>query len=1259
MSGKRANIFDQGRPESPYEDRDGPAEVPQRATAAQLATRKIKTAKARRPATGNSTTLFSSGQQSPFGIAATAPASSSTSNGFFGGNGMFGGNTTNSFPPAQSSAPSNSFTNSSFPAFGTSASTSTTTTFNPQPPSSTAFSFAAAGTTPNIFNSTNGASMMNGNNNGNANGSSAPFGGSNSMFSSQTPTTSGGLFGTSSGLSSTSMFGTSSAAPISSTTPAAAPAPFAFGGGVSAPAQNNTIAPATQNNMFSGFGSNTQPGGMAQKGAPQNGLFGMGTTAQGSGAATSTAPSTTSLFGFGSNPQPNTSATTTAPLLNMFGPTAAPSSNMFGTPSESTSVFGQQTPQTQTNASSTAGNPFANIKAPEEKENTPKPSLFSSIKTPAPSIGTTTEASKPSLFSSLAKPAPAASTPGFSLFGGLQNKDSGSEKSSGVATPSASEAGKSNLFAGGLSTPQPAKTAQTEKPQANLFSAAQPKTNSGLFSQSFQPENHNSGNTFKPASTFSGFNQSSTSTGLSKDTTTQSTTTKAASNPFASISTPPADRPNLFVQSKEQASISSPSAMSAPTGPLSSNDMSNGPELPRIPKAHVPKEWNTAVAPSALISDSSHSLLISLTAQLQQLNENYRAKLNKLPPAADWAALSLWHHQHSSAIKTKIDIAKKQRAAAKGVTGNESSLSTKRKVNDQSPEDRDNSPTKRARPANAVSTPTPQPSIPTPKFNPPATATSSIFAKAINNKPSAPTEPSKPHASEPSQPTATGFQPSFSASNGAVTSQPLFSASGFKPTTSTSTGGSGGFKPVTSSTSGGFASQFAASAKTYEQLAAERKKKAMDEDYDSDDETKAEWSARYDKKEAERIAKEKAAAALTPAFSLSKPVSGASTPGLFTPRPASPALSTGGQSVFDAGSTAQTPSSNIFGHLSSGPSSNNQEESDEEDARLRNDQFVGSVEPTTPPKRKFGESETEADDSHDERTITKQNNTLKGSLMSRMTRGDGDGSESEKENSNAGSIFGQTNGTQTPTNKPFSFFDFGAAGAKTAPPKSDTFAGDQTFKPGTPIKFGEGAATEKKAAPTFQFQPASASTTPSKPPPASLFNFGLSGLTSAPSSVFSSRAATPLSEAETSAASAAEDDEEGTKHEQVDLSKLTEGELEANEVVFETEQALAKHQVDKGDGTKAWENFARGPLYILKDKVTGKCFVRIRISSGQTPLNYSILPALKSNVTGSSGKMVQATMPKKEGGFTQFFISLRTPEIARELSEKYNASLPS
>jgi hypothetical protein len=41
MSGKRANTFGQGRPERPYEEREEEAaEIPQKATAAQLAARK-------------------------------------------------------------------------------------------------------------------------------------------------------------------------------------------------------------------------------------------------------------------------------------------------------------------------------------------------------------------------------------------------------------------------------------------------------------------------------------------------------------------------------------------------------------------------------------------------------------------------------------------------------------------------------------------------------------------------------------------------------------------------------------------------------------------------------------------------------------------------------------------------------------------------------------------------------------------------------------------------------------------------------------------------------------------------------------------------------------------------------------------------------------------------------------------------------------------------------------------------------------------
>jgi hypothetical protein len=1305
-------------------------------------------------------------------------------NGFGGpgGNTTFGA-TMNSFPP-QPAAPSNTFGNpaASFPspAFGAS---NQNTAFNPQPPSSTGFNFTAGGANP-FAQSTPSAPTTNGNTPAPAFGGSAsmfgnnqqqgnPFGGlgqnnttssapSSGMFGTSSSTPSGGMFGASNAAPSGGMFGTTSGAPNAMSTPAAA-APFTFGA-PSTSTQNTASTPATsglfnfsgstqpatpaQNGLFSGFGQKTetpqQPAaapvnmfsGFGQQNEaavetpkPQNNMFsGFGTSAQGTPNATATAPASNS-FHFGASAQQTNTASTPAPSTSIFGTSnAAPS-----TPAPASNPFANLP-----TASSTPSNPFAGFGAssqtPQAQEKTPAAptSLFSGLKKPEESSSTAAETPKGNPFAGLSKPP--ASTSKFQ-FGATSNKDGAegnTEKSSGAATLKAPEAPKSGLFQP-FSTPQPAKTINAEASQSGMFTAAQPKSNAGIFSQTFQPETNNSGNLFKkPQSSFPSFAPAvTTSMEAPKATPAQKSPSKEASNPFSSLPTPSTDRPNLFGASKETAPASAAPAMPNLTGGSAS---SAGPELPKVPKVHVPKEWALPGSVGVQSSDRLFKQVSDLTAQLQVLNERYRQQLSNLPPTADWSSVSLWHHQHATDIKKKIDNAKKQRAVGKGITGNESILSTKRKVNEDSPEIRDPSPAKRARATDFTASPTPQPLAPTPQFNPPATATSNIFAKAISNKPStpatlssnsmnlfAPKTAEKPRT-EPSKsatPAASfGFTP---ATNGTGAAKPAAS-SGFKPSfggDSASTSSSTGFKPqfgsAPASGSGGFFSQFTKTAKTYEQLAAERKKKAMDEDYDSDDETKEQWSARYDKAEAERLAEEKKKIAATPKFELpgasksanvAKPAeaaktdnqpsgstspksnpfanlmkpklaSGASTPGLFTPKAASPAPSTGSQSVFDTPSASKTPSNNIFGHLPSGPSSTNQDESDEDDEEEEQEP-VGSVEPATP-KRKFGESETESEDTHDETTHKKQDTGSRGSLFSRMTREND--SESEKENSSAA----QSNGTTTPANKPFPFFDFGAAGSKTAPPKTDTFAGDQTFKVGTPIKFSEAPATEKKdaapkfsfttgkndTAPKFSFQPATPaasefSTTPAKPPPFSLFNTGASGgsslfapsgANSVTSSVFTSRAGTPLSEAgDTSAQSAAEDDE-GEKHEQIDLSQLTPEETSAYDIVFHTEVCMAKHQVDK-DGAKAWANIAKGPIWILKDKETGKCSVRVRIASGSTPLNYQILPSLPATVTGASRKMVMATKPAQGGGLQSVLFAVKSPEIAEEMAEKYSESRP-
>ncbi|KAH7559759.1 hypothetical protein BM1_03393 [Bipolaris maydis] len=1362
---KRGNIFGQGKPERPYEERDEPADVPQRATAAQLAARKKMTFANTRAKGLSQSANFGAPQQNGFNFGASAPApANGGTNAFggFGGNNAFGGaSATSSFPPAQPAAPSSTFSSSSFPAFGGSNS-GTGTGFNPQPPSSAGFNFTAGGSNPFATASsapaTNGstpapAPAFGGSIFGNSQTQSNPFGGlaqsstssaapSTSIFGTSSAAPSGGLFGTSSAAPSGGLFGTTSGAANAPATTAPASTPFTFGA-TSSSAQNTASTPATSG-IFSSFGNSTQTAPPAQ-----NSIFSsFGTNAQKEEAPKEPAASQNSIFGgFGSNAQKTDSATETPKQNNIFGSlnTGAQSTSSatasgsglfnFGASAQktdgaapsapSTGLFGASTSATPSaKPSAPADNPFANLptaagastpfkgfgatsQTPQAQEKTPAPSanLFGNLNKPEESSTTAApETPKSNPFASLAKPAtppaaaPAATSSGFSLFGTDKDKDSSS------ATLKAPEASKSSLFQP-FSTPQPAKTADAEKPQGGLFSAAQPKTSSGLFSQTFQPEANKSSNLFsKPQSSFSSFTPSATSSTEAPKAPAAASPSSEKSNPFASLSTPSTDRPNLFSAPKEPAQVSPAPAMPNLTGSSTvSNESQQTPEIPKVPKVHVPKEWSVPGVVRAQSGDSLLKQITDLTAQLQVLNGKYRQQISTLPPTADWSSVSLWHYQHSTDIKKKIDNAKKQRAASRGVTGTESSLSTKRKADEDNVEARDPSPIKRSRPAETPASPTPQPSASTPKLNPPATATSNMFAKAIGNKPSTPSAPStsstnlfapktaENSSEEPAKANAPatgfGFSPSLPATNGASSSS---TSSGFKPTfgsTPSSASGSTGFKPNFGSApgGGGFMAQFTKTAKTYDELAAERKKKAMEEDYDSDEETEEQWSARYDKAEEERRAEEKKKAAATPTFTfgasakpdaqpsgstpksnpfsgLLKPTSGASTPGGFTPKDVSPAPSTGGQSVFNAPAASPAPSSNIFGHLSSGPSSNNQDESDEDDGEQQ--EIAGSVEPATP-RGNFGESEAESEETQEQK---KPNTSSKGSLLSRITR-DND-SESEKENNGISST-AATNGTTTPTNKPFQFFDFNAA-SKTAPPKSDTFAGDQTFKFGSPIKFGQAPATEKKDAPKFQFQPATpspgeGSTTPAKPPPSSIFNFASTGGSSlfAPSggnsigsSVFSSRAGTPLSEAgETSAASAAED-EEGEKHEQIDLSQLTEEELNTYDIVFHTDVVLAKHQVDK-DGEKAWVNLAKGPLWILKDKETAKCSVRVRIPSGATPLNYQILPSLPATVTGSSKKMVMATKPAKEGGLQSVIFAVKSPEIAVEMAAKYTESVPS
>lgn len=1292
----------------------------------------------------------STGASNPFSFL-SQPQSQPTQNG-----GAFGGNATSSFPPAQSSASSNAFTSSSFPAFGGGT---TNGGFNPQP-QSTGFNFTAG--TSNPFAASSSAPTTNGSGSGGFSGSifnippsqpqqaSSPFGGAPQKDTSSAAP-SGGLFSTGAAPQNNAFggFGTSGQSNNATTTSTAAPTNL-FGTSTSASGGlfnfNPTSQPAAQESASTtkpGLFSSVTPAAPASKSEPpaSTSFTGFGAKPQGDVAATA-APS--SGFAFGTS-TPDKAAGTPAPsgAFSLFGTTSQGGTS--STPAPTASLFkgfGTSTPAAEPSTTAPAFKGFGTSTQPEA-QSTPAPmgNLFGLSSAPEKKDAIPAPAGNPT----------AASTNQGNLFGfGTTTKANATTTTPESTSLNASTPTKTNLFGFGTSqttkqSENTTKEAQSGLPKFSLGAgfpnASQTPKPSGLFAQPSEPTPL-APNAFEfskksePAKTtpFSLFNQqpqpessktespqkapfafppqkpSAMETSVGSQEGTTSNTGLFSVAPAPSKDTQQSSSPSLFDRPpsvpKDQPSASPASTMPNLTGaaaPPSEAPSATG--FLKVPKVHVPQTWS---APKAESTD-----LEGLIVQLSRLNTKYRAKLVQLPTTADWTSLSQWHFKEASVITKKIATAKKQIAVAKGITGEESSLSTKRKADEEAHrETYSESPSKKPREADTPGTPAPKSfgmSSTTPKATPPpATQTSSLFGNILNKTSGSTSgglfapKASENKESEPSKAPAAqvGFKSPFNFSNAAAgskdaTPKPSSQFPGFGASTR-----NGAAKPPSF---GGFFSSFASSAKTYEQLRAERKQKAMDEDYDSDEETEEQWSARWEKEEAEREAKAKerdaekekekattgsaasapkaasdATSASNPfSFSgLSKPASGTSTPGFFSSRVGSPAPSHGGaKSVFDTPDAAPTPTAdNIFGHLSPAPSSHNQDEDEEEEEeeqgyRSESQSQAATSEAGGPKATIVIQSESESEESLEEAMRRKKQDTSKKpSLLSRMTKEDAtdvEANESEKEDdksSKAVSAFGKsTNGAQTPS-KSF-FFDFAAAGAQSAPPKSDAFAGDQTFKPGTPIKFG----STFKEAPTFQIQPATPSpadfsATPLKPVSSvtpstfSFLNAGQSGPASISSSVLSSRAPTPLSEAETSGKDS-EAENESEEGKQVDFSALTEQEKAEHDVLFYTEQALAKHQVEKS-GAKTWENYARGPLWILKNKESTKALVRIRTNSGAIPLNYYILPKLSTNVTGNSKKMVSAIGTKKDGKTGNIVFAFKTTELAEEFSKIYNKHLP-
>lgn len=607
----------------------------------------------------------------------------------------------------------------------------------------------------------------------------------------------------------------------------------------------------------------------------------------------------------------------------------------------------------------------------------------------------------------------------------------------------------------------------------------------------------------------------------------------------------------------------------------------------------------------------------------------------------------------------------------------------------------------------ALPSTTPKTAPPAKSFNLFAASTSTQeTTSALNLFASTSTQPTASAAAKPSSFTAEqkttesagtgGFKPNFGSSAAPA-------STGFTPS----------FKPsseASSSSGSGFFGQFG--GKTKADLRKERLKKAINEEWDSDEDDedfipKSEFIARWNREEDERQAKLDAAASSanlnfkfdpsatakkdTPAFtftpassnvpSASQSVaSGTSTPGFLNSRVGSPAPSTEeARSVFDTPFGAQTPSDNLFGHLSAASSQREDDSDDEADGEAAAKSSAGG-ESKQRKSIETGDAGSESSETLEESMRRKKPAAKTPSLANRMTRDNSEAAPDTADKDDTLSMFSgpnaklfNINGSQTPAPKKAFQFDFDGA-AKSAPPKqnafapkTDTFAGDQTFKFGSPIKFGAstGASTPFAFTPAASTTatPAETSATPAKPA-GNPFAF-LNTATSAATSAVSSRAATPATDAEASGTDAAAiNEDEAQNFVAEDKSLLSEAERSEFDVLFEHPEANVTKLVKKEGEAPKWASFANGRLWVLKSREDESVIVRLRMKTGAVKLNNRIVPSIKSSVAGKNKSQVRTVAPfvKDDGstGFEDLIVAFKAgtgPEkqaLASKFSEVYN-----
>ena len=493
-------------------------------------------------------------------------------------------------------------------------------------------------------------------------------------------------------------------------------------------------------------------------------------------------------------------------------------------------------------------------------------------------------------------------------------------------------------------------------------------------------------------------------------------------------------------------------------------------------------------------------------------------------------------------------------------------------------------------------------------------------------------------------PLTTGFTPSNTTSKPSTTGYlPATtgftpSTTGFKPFTTDSTLSTSGFKPSGMPTfsapaagTGGFMAAFGKRANEEEEK--ERKKRKM-EDYDSDEETEEAWAERdKQEQEAKRL----------------KILDAAKAGAGFTP---------------SAGNTP-APESDI-GEGSERGSLHDEEETDNETSAAPSKSLFDRITPRESP-------------------APSQPNLFSGI-----------GGNLSSANANPfapkiPSALGSTSTTSDLFNfssKPRQSIEPADADTDKTTGESEQGSGDNTWKPNTPIKFGAAAPTESTtpAAPAPAFSSLFGSIAPPKtnsdssghlnvPKPFSGFNFG-GQLASATSSRASTPGMTTDGEGHSTAGEEAEEDgaEAGTSQpaepQVEDQTGLRDSEKENETLLFSVHMAKAmkygEKKTDDGELSWGWVEQAKGPLYILKHKESGRTRVVLKVPPyGKARMNFEPLARMAYEVMGGGGKMVQGAfvdhLDSRDGDkwkLGKWLMQVGKAEDAKEMARVLMANRP-